>query len=613
MTRPLQRRPDGTHRGAERGAARRAARRRRAAERMLELQQGAGNAALARVLAREPAADAPIQRPGPAFPSPWEINPRKLLPQLKPEVSAPSTPTSSARRASIRAIGHADAGPDRRDPPQRPGGGRRRRPAIKDRVHAIVPGVPATRAGASLGQKKREQEASIANRFPKPPTSVTVGNAKTYVKVEIVSAELKTPAHQGEGRQGGRRGRVREGRREGRRLGQVGRQRVRPQDGGPRRQVRRQGPQEERRLGLVGRPRGPALGRRGRRGARRRRRGRRRAHRARRVARPPAGRRLGHRRLRHRPDGRRSSPRSTRSARSRRARTNPARRSGSRPRATRAASPPASRSSSCSDDFGRNSAEVGTGVPGHPLLNGRRSTMQQDLNRRRFLGAAAGAGAAIAAGGALAPAAGAHRAAAAAGPGRPARRTNHVPRDRRGIQLYTLRDAMTNGDRAAVRRVLNALGRMGYTEVETAGHYGWETAKQFRSVLDARACAPSPATTAPDHDLTNTNWEEGVQGDARVRRRARPEVHGLRVVPRAVRLGRSSRASPSASTRRARWPRSTACSSSTTTTTSSSRRSRPTGRRSTTCCSAETDRGARDVRARPLLDHVRRTRTRSRT
>ena len=107
--------------------------------------------------------------------------------------------------------------------------------------------------------------------------------------------------------------------------------------------------------------------------------------------------------------------------------------------------------------------------------------MQQDLNRRRFLGAAAGAGAAVAASGVLVPSAGAHEGRGRhGGRGHGHGRTNHVPKNRRGIQLYTLRDAMTN--QAEATSVLNALGRMGYTEVETAGHYDW-TAKQFRSVL----------------------------------------------------------------------------------------------------------------------------------
>ena len=189
MTRPLQRRPDGTLEEPEQQAAPPPA----PADRMLELQQGAGNAALARVLAREPAPGAPIQLTAPGVPSPWSINPAALLPQLKPEVKRAVDAYLERQSGAIRAMGTpmpilideirrnvpeaADADPS----------------AIKDRVYAIVPGVPASRAGASLGQKKAEQEASIANRFPKPPTSVTVGNAQTYVKVEIVSAELKAP------------------------------------------------------------------------------------------------------------------------------------------------------------------------------------------------------------------------------------------------------------------------------------------------------------------------------------------------------------------------------------------------------------------------------------
>ena len=190
MTRPLQRRPDGT---LEEPEQQQAAPPPAPADRMLQLQQGAGNAALARVLAREPAAGAPIQLTAPGVPSPWSINPATLLPQLKPEVKRAVDAYLERQSGAIRSLGTpmpilideirrnvpeaADADPN----------------AIKDRVYAIVPGVPATRAGASLGQKKAEQEASIANRFPKPPTSVTVGNAQTYVKVEIVSAELKTP------------------------------------------------------------------------------------------------------------------------------------------------------------------------------------------------------------------------------------------------------------------------------------------------------------------------------------------------------------------------------------------------------------------------------------
>ena len=86
--------------------------------------------------------------------------------------------------------------------------------------------------------------------------------------------------------------------------------------------------------------------------------------------------------------------------------------------------------------------------------------MEQNVNRRRFLGAAIGTGAAAA----LAPTALAH--------GRHAQKSssggaNKVPRNRRGIQLYTMREKMTN--QADARQVLRFLGRAGYTEVETAG------------------------------------------------------------------------------------------------------------------------------------------------
>ena len=80
--------------------------------------------------------------------------------------------------------------------------------------------------------------------------------------------------------------------------------------------------------------------------------------------------------------------------------------------------------------------------------------MENDLNRRRFLGAAAGAGAAVAAGGALAPGAVAHGGRGGHGGWGGWHRGGRVPNDRRGIQLYTLRDAMTN--QAEVHLVLNA-------------------------------------------------------------------------------------------------------------------------------------------------------------
>ena len=99
-----------------------------------------------------------------------------------------------------------------------------------------------------------------------------------------------------------------------------------------------------------------------------------------------------------------------------------------------------------------------------------------NLNRRRFLGAAVGTGAAAAAAGSWVPAA----AAQGGAPGR----GRTVPNNRSGIQLYSLREKMKDGDRQGVRSMLNWLGRVGYTEVEMAGHYGF-TPQQLRNWIDA--------------------------------------------------------------------------------------------------------------------------------
>jgi sugar phosphate isomerase/epimerase len=91
--------------------------------------------------------------------------------------------------------------------------------------------------------------------------------------------------------------------------------------------------------------------------------------------------------------------------------------------------------------------------------------MQHNLNRRRFLGAAIGTGAAAATAGSWAPTAGAQ----------PGGAGGSVPNNRIGIQLYSLRRLMPDGNRQAVRGMFNWLGRQGYTEVEMAGHYGFES------------------------------------------------------------------------------------------------------------------------------------------
>ena len=142
----------------------------------------------------------------------------------------------------------------------------------------------------------------------------------------------------------------------------------------------------------------------------------------------------------------------------------------------------------------------------------------QSLNRRRFLGAAVGTGAA----------------AATAGHGSrpPARRAaggarRQVPNNRIGIQLYTMRDDH-GGRPASVRRVLNFLGATGYTEVEIAGYYG----------LHGRAAA-RPGSTTPGCGAVSGH--DGLDIDPRATR-GRPTTSRRSSTP--TRWARSTRASP---------------------------------------------------------------------
>jgi sugar phosphate isomerase/epimerase len=129
--------------------------------------------------------------------------------------------------------------------------------------------------------------------------------------------------------------------------------------------------------------------------------------------------------------------------------------------------------------------------------------MDQGLNRRRFLGAAIGTGAAAAAAGAGAPFAFAddddRRGRSGSG---------SVPRDRRSIQLYSLRRIMDRSQ-ADAANMLRALGRMGYTEVETAGHYGW-TAEEFRSVLRRYGLRADSGHDGPGFPA-QSGWQTGYR------------------------------------------------------------------------------------------------------
>lgn len=120
-----------------------------------------------------------------------------------------------------------------------------------------------------------------------------------------------------------------------------------------------------------------------------------------------------------------------------------------------------------------------------------------ELNRRRLLGTAIGTGAAAAAAGAWTPAARAQ----GGGGGR-----GSVPNNRIGIQLYSLRRLLPEGDRGAVRRMFNWLGRAGYTEVEMAGYYGFN-ARQVRNWLDDAGLRAVSGHDALNVDAANGQWE----------------------------------------------------------------------------------------------------------
>jgi sugar phosphate isomerase/epimerase len=103
----------------------------------------------------------------------------------------------------------------------------------------------------------------------------------------------------------------------------------------------------------------------------------------------------------------------------------------------------------------------------------------QQLNRRRFLGAAIGADA------------------------------SGVPRNRRGIQLYTMRRVMDNSQEEA-RRGLRRLGAMGYTEVEPYWRFEW-TPQQFRRELDAAGLRVLASHDGLDIEPDSATWRDSYR------------------------------------------------------------------------------------------------------
>ena len=141
-----------------------------------------------------------------------------------------------------------------------------------------------------------------------------------------------------------------------------------------------------------------------------------------------------------------------------------------------------------------------------PLL---RSLDDRGADRRTFLRGmlALGAGAAVVGGSAL-PATAGGASAAAAG--------RRVPRGLISIQLYTLRDAMTDWDSA--RKVLRHLADIGYPRVELAGLYD-QSAKTVANFL--RRQGISPTSSHVGHLGGRRRAGEEAEG----RRDAGPRVH----------------------------------------------------------------------------------------
>jgi sugar phosphate isomerase/epimerase len=122
--------------------------------------------------------------------------------------------------------------------------------------------------------------------------------------------------------------------------------------------------------------------------------------------------------------------------------------------------------------------------------------MEQSVSRRGFIGAAIGTGAAAA----VSPTVALAQDGAGGG-------ANRVPRNRRGIQLYTMRRLMST--QAGARNILRQIGRMGYTVVQTAGHYDW-TVEEFKAELDRAGLRAVSGHDGPGFPAA-AGWEDGYR------------------------------------------------------------------------------------------------------
>ena len=125
--------------------------------------------------------------------------------------------------------------------------------------------------------------------------------------------------------------------------------------------------------------------------------------------------------------------------------------------------------------------------------------MEQSVSRRGFIGAAIGTGAAAAVSPSVALARGwDHRGRGSSG---------RVPRDRRGIQMWTVR--RLTPDQAGAQRVLNALGRMGYYEIEKFQTHDW-TVEQFRAALRRAGLRCISGHDGPGFPASS-GWQDGYR------------------------------------------------------------------------------------------------------
>jgi sugar phosphate isomerase/epimerase len=127
--------------------------------------------------------------------------------------------------------------------------------------------------------------------------------------------------------------------------------------------------------------------------------------------------------------------------------------------------------------------------------------MSGELNRRGFLGAAIGTGAAAAAAGAPSALAGDRD------------RdwdwsSDRVPRKRRGMQMWSMRRLIEEGVQTPAQ-VFRTLGRLGYTEIELAGHYGLP-ASELRRIIEGPGMRAFSGHDGPAFPA-ESGWQDGYR------------------------------------------------------------------------------------------------------